>query len=142
VSATAPFETLIFFLRLLGSYSAGFQIIVKFELIDYFCLVRNNLNKDFILQTLAVNKLELAGFGVSQIGLFGSYVRNEANENSDIDLLVDIRKDKKTFNNFLSLNYYLEDLFGKRVELVTTQSLSPFIGPHILKTVEYAAIAG
>lgn len=87
------------------------------------------------------HKLQLADFGVRQIGLFGSYVRNEATENSDIDLLVDIRKDKKTFNNFLSLNCYLEELFGRKVELVTTQSLSPYIGPHILKTVEYAAIA-
>jgi predicted nucleotidyltransferase len=102
--------------------------------------MNNNLHKDVILQTLVTHKSQLAAFGVRQIGLFGSYVRNEATENSDIDLLVDIRKDKKTFNNFLSLNYYLEELFGKKVELVTTQSLSPYIGPHILKTVEYAAI--
>src|SRR5882762_1891707 len=102
----------------------------------------SNSHKNAILHTLAAHKLQLAGFGVNQIGLFGSFVRNEANEHSDIDLLVDIRKDKKTFNNFLSLNYYLEELFGKKVELVTTQSLSPFIGPHILKTVEYVPIAG
>src|SRR5258708_23657047 len=101
----------------------------------------SNFHKNAILQTLATHKLQLAGFGVNQIGLFGSYVRNEATENSDIDLLVDIQKDKKTFNNFISLNYYLEELFGKKVELVTTQSLSPYIGPHILKTVEYALIA-
>lgn len=101
----------------------------------------NNLHKDAILQTLVTHKSQLADFGVRQIGLFGSYVRNEATENSDIDLLVDIQKDKKTFNNFLSLSYYLEELFGKKVELVTTQSLSPYIGPHILKSVEYAAIA-
>lgn len=100
----------------------------------------NNLHKETILQTLVTHRSQLADFGVRQIGLFGSYVRNEATENSDIDLLVDIRKDKKTFNNFLSLNYYLEELFGNKVELVTTQSLSPYIGPHILKTVEYAAI--
>jgi len=103
--------------------------------------VNNNLHKDIILQTLASHKLQLAGFGVSRIGLFGSYVRNDASENSDIDILVDIRKDKKTFNNFLSLNYYLEELLGKKVELVTVQSLSPYIGPHILKTVEYVPIA-
>jgi len=77
-----------------------------------------------------------------KIGLFGSYLRNEATENSDIDLLVDIEKDKKTLKNFLALNFYLEDIFGKKVELVTTQSLSPYIGPHILKTVEYVPIAG
>jgi predicted nucleotidyltransferase len=42
----------------------------------------------------------------------------------------------------MALNYYLEDLFGCKVELVTKQSLSPYIGPHILKTVEYVPIAG
>ena len=102
----------------------------------------SNFHKNAILHTLEAHKSQLAGFGVNQIGLFGSYVRNEATENSDIDLLVDIRKDKKTFNNFLSLNYYLEELLGKKVELVTVQSLSPFIGPHILKTVEYVPISG
>ena len=97
---------------------------------------------DAILQVLVAHKQQLASYGVNKIGLFGSYLRNEATENSDIDLLVDIEKNKKTLKNFLALNYYLEDLFGKRVELVTTQSLSPHIGPHILKTVVYAPITG
>ena len=104
--------------------------------------MNRGLHKDAILQMLVAHKQQLAVYGVNQIRLFGSFVRNEATENNNIDLLVDIRRDKKTFNNFLSLNYYLEELFGKKVELVTTQSLSPFIGPHILKTVEYAPIAG
>ena len=99
------------------------------------------LHRDLILQILANHKHQLAHYGVNQIGLFGSYVRNEATQTSDIDLLVDIQKDKKTFNNFLSLNYYLESILGKKVELITTQSLSPYIGPQILKTVEYVSIA-
>jgi hypothetical protein len=102
--------------------------------------MENMLLKNSILGILAANKQELAAYGVTQIGLFGSYVRNEATPNSDIDILVDIQKHKKTFNNFLSLNYFLENLLGKKVELVTTQSLSPHIGPHILKTVEYVPI--
>jgi uncharacterized protein len=97
--------------------------------------------KDAILQTLVTHKQQLIAFGVNKIGLFGSYLRNEATEQSDIDLLVDIQKEKKTFKNFLALNYYLEELFDCKVELVTTQSLSPYIGPHILKTIAYAPIA-
>ena len=62
-----------------------------------------------------------------------SYVRNEATEDSDIDLLVYLRKDKKTFRNFMGLSYFLEELFQHKVELVTIQSLSPYIRPHILK---------
>ncbi len=99
-------------------------------------------DKNTILKTLAEHSRQLEGYGVKQIGLFGSYVRNEATHNSDIDLLVDMHKDRKTFRNFMSLNYFLEELLHNKVELVTMQSLSPYIGPHILKTVEYASFAG
>lgn len=100
------------------------------------------LNKEVIIQTLIAHQGQLSDFGVKQIGLFGSFTRDEARPNSDIDLLVDIRKEKKTFKNFMALSYFLEDIFGRKVELVTKQSLSPYIGPHILKTVEYAPLAG
>ena len=89
--------------------------------------------------TLASHKEQLVNYGVKRIGLFGSFVRNNEKENSDIDLLVDMVKEKKTFRNFMSLNYYLEDLFGRKVDLITIQSLSPHIGPHILKAVEYVS---
>jgi predicted nucleotidyltransferase len=100
------------------------------------------LNKEVILQSLTAHQEELSDFGVERIGLFGSFIHNEANADSDIDLLVDIKKEKKTFKNFMSLAYFLEDLFDRKVELVTRQSLSPYIGPHILKTVEYVPITG
>jgi predicted nucleotidyltransferase len=98
-------------------------------------------DKNSILKTLADNHNRLRQYGVNKIGLFGSYLRNEATPNSDIDLLVDIKKEKKTFQNFMGLNYFLEELLHHKVELVTIQSLSPYIGPHILKTVEYASLA-
>ena len=98
------------------------------------------LNKHTILQTIAANKQQLEDFGVIKIGLFGSFVRNQANDSSDIDFLVDIEKDRKTFKNFMMLNYYLEDLFGRKVDLITLQSLSPYIGPHILKTTEFVSM--
>jgi len=100
------------------------------------------LTKTEILQTLTRHGHELKAYGVEQIGLFGSYVRNEATVNSDIDLLVNISQSKKTFRNFMSLSYYLEDLLGNKVDVITKQSLSPHIGPHILKTVEYVSLAG
>ncbi|MDP3469082.1 MAG: nucleotidyltransferase family protein [Daejeonella sp.] len=100
------------------------------------------LEKQDILDELSNQRHQLANFGVEQIGLFGSFVRDEANQESDIDLLVEMSKNRKTFRNFLALNYYLEEIFGRKVELVTKQSLSPYIGPHILRTVEYASLAG
>jgi predicted nucleotidyltransferase len=59
--------------------------------------------------------------------------------NSDIDFLVELKKEKKTFRNFMALIYFLESLFQKKVDLVTDQSLSPHIGQHILKSVEYVS---
>ena len=83
------------------------------------------LHKDIILKKLTARKLELFEFGVEQIGLFGSYLTNQATSKSDIDLLVEITPSHKTFRIFLALNYFLEDLFGCKVDLVTRQSLSP-----------------
>ena len=97
--------------------------------------------KQDILGALHQNQSRLRAFGVRQIGLFGSYVRGEQRPESDIDLLVEFDPDKKTFDAFIDLSFFLEDLLLHRVELVTLESLSPYIGPHILKEVEYAALA-
>jgi len=95
------------------------------------------ITKNEIIQQLKSNEQHLLDYGVREIGIFGSFLTNDANSESDIDLLVDIKQESKTFKNFLSLNYFLENLFNRKVDLVTKQSLSPFIGPHILKSVEY-----
>ncbi len=58
-----------------------------------------------------------------------------------IDLLVEFESGKKTFDAFMELSFYLEEILQRKVELVTVESLSPYIGPHILEEVEYAAIA-
>lgn len=94
------------------------------------------LNKTIIYEDLRKNKAKLEQYGVKQIGLFGSFVRDEGTDESDIDFLVDFEKGKKTFDNFMDLAFFLEELFQRKVEIVTHQSLSPYIGPRILKTVE------
>lgn len=94
--------------------------------------------KQQVMQLLQQHQAELQGFGVKRCGLFGSFVRGEANAESDVDILVEFEPELKTFRNFMHLADWLEDLFGREVDLVTTESLSPFIGPHILREVEYA----
>jgi len=104
-----------------------------------YLVVDQVLNKGSIIQMLNSHRKELVDFGVERIGLFGSYYKDKMRPESDIDFLVEIQKDKKTFRNFMALAYFLEDLFNKKVDLVTPQSLSPHIGPHILKSVEYVS---
>lgn len=82
---------------------------------------------------------KLTKFGVKRCGLFGSFLRNRQNPQSDIDLLVEFEMDKKTYDNYIHLAFFLEELFGRPVDLVTPESLSPYIGPHILREVEYAS---
>ena len=96
------------------------------------------LNKQYIFNQLAQRKTEIKKFGVQKVGLFGSYVRGEEKENSDIDILIEFENGKNTFDNFMNLCFYLDDLFtGTKVEVVTTGGLSKYIGPFILKEVEY-----
>ena len=95
-------------------------------------------SKQTILAVIDTHKQQLASFGVNKIGLFGSYVRNEQNPRSDIDLLVDFDPDKETFENLMNLCDYLEKLFvNEKIEVVTVNGLSPYIGQHILKEVNY-----
>jgi predicted nucleotidyltransferase len=57
-----------------------------------------------------------------------------------VDLLVDFIPEQKTFDNFMELSFFLEELLGRKVELVTPQSLSKFIAPHILNEVENVSL--
>ena len=77
-------------------------------------------------------------FGVASIGVFGSFARGEGTDASDVDVLVDFQPGKKTFDNFMDLKFFLEDLFGRDVDLVTEQALKPRIKDSILKSVVYA----
>lgn len=94
--------------------------------------------KENILATLKKNKAELSKFGVSNVGLFGSYLRNEQTIKSDIDLLIDFEPGKENFDNYMAVYDIFESLFtNQKVEVVTKNGLSKYIGPKILKDVMY-----
>jgi len=97
--------------------------------------------KQDVLKVLHQNRDRLKAMGVSKIGLFGSFLRGEQHPDSDIDLLVEFDAGQKTFDAFMDLAFLLEEIFQRRIELLTVESLSPYLGPHILKEVEYAALA-
>ncbi len=84
----------------------------------------HELNKVIIFKELHRNEGALKRYGVKQIGLFGSFVRDEGKENSDVDFLVDFEKEKKTLSNLVSLGEFLENLFGKKVDYYTARSKS------------------
>jgi uncharacterized protein len=94
--------------------------------------------KDNIIDTLRMHKHELAEFGIRNVGLFGSYLRDEQNRDSDIDLLIDFEPENENFDNYMAVYDFLERLFrNEKIEVVTMNGLSPYIGPKILKEVQY-----
>jgi len=77
--------------------------------------------------------------GIDTIGLYGSYSRGEQHNTSDIDILIDFVSESENFDNFMFVCDYLDGLFSdEKVEVVTKNGLSPYIGPRILKEVIYA----
>ena len=75
-------------------------------------------------------------FAVRRIGLFGSFVRGEETKESDIDILVEF--EDPTFRNFMNLAFYLEDIFSRRVDLLTPEGISHRIRPYVEKEVVWA----
>jgi uncharacterized protein len=98
------------------------------------CILGEKLSKQDIKKILKEHKDILNKYKVRTIGLFGSYVRDEQREDSDIDLLVEF--DENTYNNFINLIFELEDIFKKEVTVVSEKDISPYILPYVLKEVE------
>ena len=93
-----------------------------------------------IFKIIRQNKEKLSQLGVRQIGLFGSQSRGDATPDSDLDFLVEFIKGRKNYDNYIELCFFLEDLFSKKIDLLTPESLSPHLKEQILREVQYETI--
>lgn len=98
------------------------------------------MNSEEIFELIRQNKSELDRFGASRIGLFGSQIRGEASAESDIDFIVEFLSGRKSYDNYIDLCFFLEDLFGKKIDLLTPESLSPHVKDRILAEAQYENI--
>ncbi|OFX11092.1 MAG: DNA polymerase subunit beta [Alphaproteobacteria bacterium RIFOXYD12_FULL_60_8] len=89
------------------------------------------MNRSLTLELLAQHKGELARrFGVTRLALFGSLARDTGREDSDMDVLVDF-DGPATSARYFGVQFYLEDMFGRPVDLVTEKALRPELRPHV-----------
>ena len=95
------------------------------------------LDKKDILRNILAERENIKKYGAKRIGLFGSFIRNQQKEKSDVDILVEFEKGMKTFDNYMELKFYLEKLLDCKVDLVIADALKPQINPYVMKEIEY-----
>ena len=100
------------------------------------------MNKEEILKMMRENKEKIKELGVKRIGIFGSCVRDRATEKSDVDVVVEFERGKATFKNVCGLIDFLEELFGREIDLLTPDGIESIRIKHvkeeIKKEIEYA----
>ena len=97
------------------------------------------LTRESIVDDLESSADDLKRFGVKSIALIGSYARDEAEEGSDIDFLVEFAQGRGLFNDYAGLKNHLEDMFGKEVDIVKPHLIREELKPYILEGVAYEA---
>ena len=98
------------------------------------------MNKESIYHILSQNSATIKSYGISTLGIFGSYVRGEQTSESDIDLFVEFEKGKKSYRQYINLVYFLEDLLKKQVDVLTPKSISPLFKEQIKKEMTYVPL--
>jgi len=138
---TVPSGVFLYINRRDSSIGSTLHLLRKLNIdIGYKDTWRWNMHtRDKILSLLQTNKMKIQKYGVKRIGLFGSYARGEQVLKSDIDILVEFKKGLKNFDNYMDLKFYLEELFGYKVDLVINDSIKPSLREPILSGVTYAA---
>jgi uncharacterized protein len=91
-----------------------------------------SLTRDEAVRRLTAAEPRIRALGVRRLALFGSVLRGDARPDSDVDVLIEFIPGQKSFDQLLDLSEFLEDCLERRVEVVTVESLSPFLGPRIL----------
>jgi predicted nucleotidyltransferase len=88
-------------------------------------------SREHVVEALAENRETIRSFGVRRLALFGSCARGEETACSDLDFVVDL--EVKSFDSYMGLKLFLEDLFGCRVDLVLQDAIKPRLRPRIMK---------
>jgi len=96
------------------------------------------MSRNEVMRLLTEHRQDLRQFGVKSLALFGSVVRDEARLDSDVDMLVEF-EGAATFDRYMGLRFFLEDLLGTPVDLVTRKALKPRLRPYVEREAQYVA---
>lgn len=98
------------------------------------------MTKKKIIKIIQDNLREIKAYDIKEVGLFGSYAKYQQHQKSDIDILIEFKKNKESFDNYMDLKFFLEKLLNRKVDLTIKNALKPRIKSIILKETEYARL--
>ena len=93
-----------------------------------------------VIDRIRKHRAQLEKLGVKSLAIFGSVARGEEYPDSDVDILVEF-KGKATFDRYMDTKFYLEDLLGRKVDLVTPKAIKPRMKPYIMQDLIHVALA-
>ena len=94
------------------------------------------MRRDDTIKLLTGHRQKIAQFGAKSLSIFGSVARDESQPGSDVDILVEF-EGRATFDRYMELKFFLEDLLGCRVDLVTSKAIKPRMRPYVEKEAIY-----
>ena len=98
------------------------------------------MSKNDLIKAIQSNTDTLKSYGVKSVGIFGSFAASRQTSKSDVDVLVEFKKEDKTFDNYMELKLFLEKLFKRRVDLVIKDALKTRIKDRVLSETAYARL--
>ncbi len=98
------------------------------------------MSKKDLIKAIQDNTGTLKAYGVKEMGIFGSFATSSQNPTSDVDVLVEFEREGKTFDNYMDLKLFLEQLFKRRVDLVIKDALKARIKDRVLSETAYARL--
>ncbi len=104
----------------------------------FFLLYNSSMTRRTVITRIRKHRTQLTKLGVKSLSLFGSVARGEEGPNSDVDILVEF-KGKATFDRYMDTKFYLEDLLGCKVDLVTLKAIKPRMKPYIMQDLVHVA---
>ena len=91
-----------------------------------------------VISRIRRHRAQLTKLGVKSLSIFGSVARGEERPDSDVDILVEF-KGRATFDRYMDTKFYLEELLGRKVDLVTPKAIKPRMKPYIMQDLVHVA---
>jgi uncharacterized protein len=101
-------------------------------------LYNQSMTRKTVITRIRKHRAQLEKLGVKSLSLFGSVARGEERSDSDVDILVEFRG-RATFDRYMDTKFYLEDLLGRKVDLVTPKAIKPRMKPYIMRDLVHVA---